>query len=439
MHYIAFEGLIEDKRRELAAEALKPRPKPLSDFTPEAIRGFATQLAKGFNRTQYAALKDFRPRDELLGLHELLSQLAGDVLSAQGMDGLAQVTAVFLVAAGIPYTLGEPNFKALVFEFATALDTEYIKPSTRRLHGREAVPPPPLPVAPQSAVVARKQLTLGMVIERHQKALKQTGYTRKVVRCLTLFREMVGANTPVESIRQLHVTDFLRNICSLPSDWARRFDSGTATIPAMLAEDTEEVMSPLTYTDNYRAPLKAFLRDSRRDYGDEGFPSLIVDGIEYSGDRVAGEEKQRALSVPELKTFFEGHTFEAMAASTCALADWQPFETTGSAAIQYMVGAVKKADGNLVLVEYKRMAVQLTPQGAVKPQGLIVSDQFVAGCREGTRGLVVLLKLNSSVHQDAGGNLRALDHKKYDPPQEVSRDDKEATTLATKVCGVTPL
>lgn len=126
-------------------------------------------------------------------------------------------------------------------------------------------------------------------------------------------------------------------------------------------------------------------------------------------------------------------------ASTCALADWEHFESTGSAAIQYMVGGVKKADGKMVLVEYKRMAVQLTPQGAVKPQGLIVSDQFVAGCREGTRGLVVLLKLNSSVHQDVGGNLRALDHKKYDPPQQVSQDDKDATALATKVCGVTPL
>lgn len=126
-------------------------------------------------------------------------------------------------------------------------------------------------------------------------------------------------------------------------------------------------------------------------------------------------------------------------ASTCASADWQPFESSGSAAIQYMVGGVKKADGNLVLIEYKRMAVQLTPQGTVKPQGLIVSDQFVAGCSEGTRDLVVLLKLNSSVHQDVGGNLRALDYKKYDPPQQVSENDRGANALASRVCGVTPL
>lgn len=46
------------------------------------------------------------------------------------------------------------------------------------------------------------------------------------------------------------------------------------------------------------------------------------------------------------------------------------------------------------------MAVQLNSQRAVQPQGLVVLDQFVAGCQEGTRGLVVLLKINSSIHQD---------------------------------------
>jgi hypothetical protein len=126
-------------------------------------------------------------------------------------------------------------------------------------------------------------------------------------------------------------------------------------------------------------------------------------------------------------------------ASAGAYAEWLPFETTRYAAIQYEIGKIKKADGNLNLVEYKRIAVEMTPQGTAQPEGLMVSDQFVAGCREGTRGLVVLLKLNSSVHQDVGGRLRTLDHKKFDPPQEVSKDDKSATALATKVCGATPL
>ena len=126
-------------------------------------------------------------------------------------------------------------------------------------------------------------------------------------------------------------------------------------------------------------------------------------------------------------------------ASTCVFAEWQPFESNRYGAVQYEIGTAKKMDGNLILVEYKRMVVQLTPQGALQPQGLIASDQFVAGCREGTHSLVLLLKVSSSVHRDEGESLRTLDHKKYDPPQEVLPGDKSATALATKVCGVTPL
>lgn len=312
-HYIAHESLLATKRQEILTASLRPRPLALCEYTPERIRKFAAELAQGFNRTQHAALRGQAPRSELDTLHDLLAQVAGDVLSATGVDGMSNITEIFLHAAYVPYTRDEPNFKELVFEFATALDTEFVRPSIRRLQGREAVPPPPLP-ALRGSVVDPARLTLGSVIERHLKAQKQTGYTRKVVRCLRLFQAVLGAETPVESIRQLHVTDFLRNICRLPSNWAHRFDSGAATIPAMMAEVAPEAMAPLTYTDNYRAPLKAFLRDARRDFGDEGFPVLIVDGIEYSGDREPGEDKQRALTVPELQVLIEGPQFAAIAA-----------------------------------------------------------------------------------------------------------------------------
>ena len=85
-------------------------------------------------------------------------------------------------------------------------------------------------------------------------------------------------------------------------------------MPQMLSSVAVEVMSPATYADNYRARLKAFLRDSRRDYGDEGFAALIVDGIEYTGNREVGEDEQRALTIPELKQLFEGQCFAAIAA-----------------------------------------------------------------------------------------------------------------------------
>ena len=310
-HYIAHEAVIAAKRRELLEAAVRPRPVPLSEYAPEAIQRFALELAQGFNRTQHQGLRAMRPRDELLQWHDILTQVAGDVLSASGVDGLSNITALFLHAADIPYKRTDENFPALVFEFATALDSEFIKPSVRRLHGREAVPPPPLPEGRQQAP---EVLTLGAVIERHLETVKKTGYTRKVKRCLVLLGEMLGESKPVASIRQRHVTDFLRGICRLPSDWATRYDKGTATVAQMLAEEPAEVMSPTTYADNYRAPLKAFLRDARRDYGDEGFPALIVDGIDYIGDREAGEDQQRALTISELQQLFEGQGFAAIAA-----------------------------------------------------------------------------------------------------------------------------
>lgn len=314
MHAVAFESLIEDKRKEIAAEALKPRPKPLAEYSDEEMVRLAKDLSQGFNRAQHAALRDLQPRADLEGLHMTLSKLAGDVLSAQGAEGLKSVTAVFLCAAGIPFKESDKSFKAMVFEFATALDTDYIKPSERRLYGREAVPPPPLR-APQSPVAAPKRLTLGEVVDRHIKAEEhnKTGYTRKVVRCLNLFKEVIGADMPIDALKQTQVTDFLRDICRLPKDWARRYDKGEVTLAELFAEDAEEVMAPLTYADNYRAPLKAFLSDARRDFGADGFPDLTVDRIKYSGDRVAGEDKQRALTVPELQTLFEGPRFAAMA------------------------------------------------------------------------------------------------------------------------------
>ncbi len=311
MHYIAFEGVIEDRRREMAAEANRPRKRALSEYSEEEVRSFALETAQGLNREQYADLRAFKPREQLLNIHDLLSELAGDVLSASGIDGLAGLIGVFLRSSDIPYSPTDSNFKLLVFEFATALDTDFVKPSSRRLHGREAVPPPPLPEATQPLPMA---LTLGEVIERHLKSQKPTGYTRKVIRCLSLFQEVIGSTTPVTAIRQRHVTDFLGDICRLPSDWAAQFDRGLATVPQMLSREAAEVMSPTTYTDNYRAPLKAFLRDSRRDHGDEGFPVIVVDGIEYKGNREAGEDEQRALTIPELQKLFEGSGFAAIAA-----------------------------------------------------------------------------------------------------------------------------
>lgn len=195
MHYIAVQGVFADKRRELAEEALKPRPVPLSERSEGDLQALAVRIAQGFNRSQYKALRTGAPRSELESLHEALVKISGDVLSARGADGMSPVAEAFLTAAGIAVDRGHPNFRAFVFEFAAAIDEHFAEPSGRRLAGRH-VAPPPLPEAPAAAPVAPPALTLGRLVEDYIK-IKQRAkneYTRKITRALELFREMVGAD-----------------------------------------------------------------------------------------------------------------------------------------------------------------------------------------------------------------------------------------------------
>lgn len=185
-----------------------------------------------------------------------------------------------------------------------------------RMNG-EYVPtpvPPAKPLMLGPAAPAAEELTLGVVIDDYlvKQDKTPTEFTRKVRRCLQLFGEMVGRNTPVRDLKQKAVTDFLYNICELPNQWARRYDKGE-TIASMLAEDADKVMSPTTYEGNYRLPLGAFLTAALRDFGDDGFPARTTEGIKYSGNRQEGEDQQRALTPDELRTLYEGTQFAAVA------------------------------------------------------------------------------------------------------------------------------
>ncbi|MBT3069236.1 hypothetical protein, partial [Rhodoferax sp. U11-2br] len=172
MHYIAVQGVFEDRRRELAEEAMRPRPRPLSERTEDDMRGLAKHIAQSFNRAQYAAIRTGSPRSEIESLHEALTQISGQVLSAQGAEGLSPVAEAFLIAACIPVDREHPSFRSFVFEFAAAIDEHYTEPSARRLSGRH-VAPPPLPESPQSAPVV---LTLGAVVTDYMATLPQNQY-----------------------------------------------------------------------------------------------------------------------------------------------------------------------------------------------------------------------------------------------------------------------
>lgn len=316
MHYVAIQGLIEDARKQLAEEQAKPAPMALAAYTDDELRALAKQMAQGLNREQFEGIRAQKPRQELLAIHDLLKQVAGDVLAASGSAGLSGLTGLFLRERRIPYVTGDPKFRALVFEFAMALDTETVKPGERRLYHREAVLPPPVPVkvAPLVQQVEPTRLTLGEAIDTYLKRQPDNEYRRKIVRSINLFGEMVGRSLPVTELDQPHVTDFLHDICRLPSDWATKADRGLATVSQMLAENAEKVMAPSTYKDNYVAPLKAFLFESERYYRKRGFPDLSVEKIKYTGNRKSNEGQQRDLTNAELRRLFEGPEFASIAA-----------------------------------------------------------------------------------------------------------------------------
>lgn len=172
---------------------------------------------------------------------------------------------------------------------------------------------PATPATPEAVVQRPPARTLGEVIEHYVGGLPDNDFRRKVVRCLQLFGEMVGRDLPVAELRQRAVTDFMRDICRLPDKWARRFDAGES-IASLLAKPADKVMSPSTYEANYRGPLGTFLAVAARDFGDEGFRTLSVKNIKYTGDRLPEEDQQRPLTDAELVKLFEGEEFQRIAA-----------------------------------------------------------------------------------------------------------------------------
>ena len=177
---------------------------------------------------------------------------------------------------------------------------------------RPAVPSRLAPLPVQGAEPAPSAVTVGDVIDHYVKGLPDNDFRRKVKRCLQLFGEMIGRDLTIAELRQKAVTEFMRDICSLPHKWARRFDAGES-VTSMLAVEADKVMSPTTYEANYRGPLGTFLEVSSRNFGDDGFRSMSVKHIRYTGNRVAEEDQQRPLQDHELTVLFEGEAFKRIA------------------------------------------------------------------------------------------------------------------------------
>jgi len=304
--------LLKKQQAQTDQAPLKLTPESLA-YIREAVRAHTLKVDEDFRRSQPDE-DSLVAYESILGDHYASTGNAlalGTVPASAGEHSMVQEA---LESVGIPVAPKAPEWQEVIHRAMEGYNGA-LQDISRRASGdfvpTPVAPPKPAQIDPQAATAAGV-LTLGKVIDDYLSTIKQSGYTRKVKRCLQLFGAVIGRDSLVRDIRQKAITQFLRDICKLPSNWAHLHDKGMP-VATLLAGDHDECISPATYRDNYRAPLGAFLADSMRDHGEDGFPALTVERIEYVGTRKDNEDQQRALTESELKTLIEGPKFAAMA------------------------------------------------------------------------------------------------------------------------------
>jgi hypothetical protein len=284
--YLVYEAQFANVRRasqDVSAHSRHdPNAKPLTEYTPEEMQALVVPIAQRLNQGQHEEIATgARSFLDLTEDHAKLDQAVRDVLSGKGSQYLGFLSGLFLATRGIPFDVSHSSFAQFQFQSARALRSGFLVPGGQRLAGEDVEPPvirnPLDALKIDTTQQAPDGLRLGAVVDRYQESLPENHYKRKLVLCITLFRECVGESLPVQDLRQTHIRDFFVTVCKLPRDWGKRFKDKGESLASLLAEDAEEGISEQTYRDNYRATLAKFLNDSRRDYGAQGFPSLTTD------------------------------------------------------------------------------------------------------------------------------------------------------------------
>lgn len=292
----------------------------LEDLTPEE-QSYVRERVRTHILEEDDAVRMARPD---MDSREAYESIRADQFS-DSMDGLKTGRVVvgplerqrmvkLLEDVGVPITPDSSAWEAATYKATEGLH-QALKDISRRMRDdfvpTPARPIPPVRLTPKVATDPSSALataTLGDVIDHYLKGLAANDFQRKVRRCLQLFGVMLGRDLKVSELRQKAVTEFMRDICRLPDKWARRFDSGESVV-SMLAKEAVKGMSPTTYESNYRGPLGTFFKYAARNFGDDGFRLLTVDGIRYVGKRLPEEDQQRALTDGELRILFESEAF----------------------------------------------------------------------------------------------------------------------------------
>ena len=142
---------------------------------------------------------------------------------------------------------------------------------------------------------------------------------------MPLFLEVIG-DKPTSEIRQADIVEFFDLLERLPSKWKVVKKQEGCGIRELAEKDHKQTISPKTFKENYKSPIRGFLVWAKVNLIDQGFPAtLTVEGIIYTGEREPGENKQRAFKQEELVQLFEGPELRKYAANANTLHQyWLP-------------------------------------------------------------------------------------------------------------------
>ena len=178
--------------------------------------------------------------------------------------------------------------------------------------------------APTPTPVPRFHQIVDSYLAKYPKE-KHSPMFKKHEVALPMLKELIG-DIPITELKQAHINDFFSIVQKLPPRWKDQCNKEKLSIRELAALKHPKTISGKTFQDSYKASVNPFIEDSIVDWQDQGFPTTLkVKSIKYSGGRIEGEGKQRALKSSELKRLFEGPEMHEFAQNpTLAHCYWFP-------------------------------------------------------------------------------------------------------------------
>jgi len=172
-----------------------------------------------------------------------------------------------------------------------------------------------LPENPTAALASAAVPTFHQVIDGFLKDYDGTKHPSMYVKLkatMPMLREFIG-DIPVTSMKQKQIVDFFNMLPRLPDDWKHQSKRLKKTLRQLAEQEHPKKLGPAAFKI-HQGCVRQLLVYAVINWQDEKFPTTFtVDGIKYKGDREKGEEKQRALSLGELRRMFEGPEMKSFA------------------------------------------------------------------------------------------------------------------------------